>query len=83
MKIIRFCASWCNKCRIFSNKEKLGYDVDINIDLPSYKKTMIKYQISVIPTFLALSDNNRVKGKLCNPLSVEEYLEWKKKITSK
>ena len=83
MKILRFYANWCHKCKIFSNRDKLKYDMDIDVDLPSYKKMMVKYQINVIPTFLALSDNNRVKGKLANPLNVEEYLEWKKKITSK
>lgn len=80
MRIIRFCATWCPKCRIFSNKSKLGYDTDIDIDLPSYYRTLIKYQISIIPTFLALSDNNRILGKLTNPTTIEEYEKWKKKL---
>ncbi len=80
MRIIRFCATWCPKCRIFSNKAKLGYDMDIDIDLPSYRRTIVKYQISVIPTFLALTEGNRVLGKLSNPSTIEEYEEWKKNL---
>jgi len=80
MRIIRFCATWCPKCKIFANKNKLGYDMDIDIDLPSYKRTIVKYQISVIPTFLALTESNRVIGKLSNPSTIEEYEEWKKKL---
>lgn len=79
MKIIRFYANWCHKCKLFSDK----CDIDVNVDLPSWKKTMIKYQISVIPSFIALSDNNRVIGKLANPTTVEEYKEWKTKMLKK
>ena len=83
MQIIRFCSKWCNKCKIFSDKKTLGYDTDVDIDLPSYKKTIIKYQISIIPTFLALADNGRIKGKLSNPTDLKEYFEWKEKVTHK
>ena len=54
--------------------------MDIDIDLPSYERTIVKYQISVIPTFLALTESNRVLGKLSNPSTIEEYEEWKKKL---
>lgn len=80
MRIIRFYATWCQKCKVFSNKNKLKYDMDIDIDLPSYSRTLVKYQISIVPTFLALTDNNRVLGKLTNPTTIEEYEEWKKKL---
>lgn len=83
MQIIRFYAKWCNKCKIFSDKEKLGYDTDINIDIPSNKKIMLKYFISIIPTFVALSDKGRFLGKISNPIDIEEYEEWKKRITRK
>lgn len=83
MQIIRFCSKWCNKCKIFSDKKELGYDIDVDIDLPSYKKTVIKYQISIIPTFIALSDCGRVLGKLSNPLTVEDYIGWKNKMERK
>ena len=83
MQIIRFHARWCNKCKLFSNKKDLEYDLDVDIDLPSYKKTLIKYQISIVPTFLALGENGRVLGKLSNPVDIEEYKSWKKKLIRK
>lgn len=83
MQIIRFYAKWCNKCKIFSDKERLGYDTEVDIDAPSSKAFMLKYQISIIPTFVAIANNGRVKGKLSNPLDVEEYENWKKKFTRK
>jgi hypothetical protein len=83
MQIIRFYTRWCNKCKIFSDKKTLGYDTDVDIDLPSYQKTLVKYQISIVPTFLALGDNGKVLGKLSNPTDLEEYSEWKKKVTRK
>lgn len=83
MQIIMFCSNWCNKCKIFSNKEKLEYSNVVNIDLPSSMKTLVKYQISIIPTFIALSNNGRVIGKLSNPLTVEDYIEWKRKLEKK
>jgi len=83
MQIIRFCSKWCNKCKIFSDKDALGYDADVDIDMPSYQKIMLKYQISIIPTFIALSDGGRVLGKLSNPLTVGDYIEWKNKMERK
>lgn len=83
MQIIRFYAKWCNKCKIFSDKKTLGYDTDVDVDAPSSKAFMLKYQVSIIPTFVALSDKGRVKGKLSNPIDVEEYENWKKKVTQK
>lgn len=80
MRIIRFYANWSEECKIFSDRKTLDYDLDVDIDLPSYKKTLIKYQISIIPTFIALNNNNRVLGKLSNPKSVEEYLDWKERL---
>lgn len=80
MKIIRFYAKWCHKCKIFSDKEKLNYDIDIDIDSPLNKTTLIKYQISVVPTFLALTENNRIRGKLVNPVCVDDYLKWKERF---
>lgn len=80
MKIIKFCSNWCYKCKLFSNKEKLNYDTDINIDLPSNKQLLVKYQISIIPTFIALSENGRVRGKLVNPSTLEDYFDWKERI---
>ena len=83
MQIIRFYAKWCNKCKIFADKKTLGYDTDVDIDAPSSKVFMLKYQISIIPTFVALANNGRIKGKLSNPVDVEEYENWKKKLIRK
>lgn len=80
MKILRFYADWCSKCKKFSGREKLGYDADVNVDLPSHKKTLVKYQISIIPTFVAISENGKVKGKLTNPSDIDEYFEWKDRL---
>lgn len=83
MQIIRFYAKWCNKCKIFADKKILGYDTDVDVDAPSSKVLMLKYQISIIPTFVAIADNGRIKGKLSNPVDVEEYKNWKKKFSRK
>lgn len=80
MKIIRFYANWCRKCGLFSDKKNLKYDFDVDIDLPSQKKSMIKYQISVIPTFVAVAENGRIIGKLSNPTTIDDYFEWKERL---
>lgn len=77
MKIIRFFAGWSKQCKLFSDKSKLKYDLDIDIDRPSSKKLMVKYQISLVPTFVAIADNGHIIGKLSNPNNVEKYIEWK------
>lgn len=83
MRIVRFYAKWYKKCKLFENKELLGYDQDIDIDLPSYHKYIIKYQVSIIPTFIAFNSRNKVIGKLSNPIDVDEYFEWKERIDKK
>ena len=60
MRIVRFYAKWYKKCKLFENKELLGYDQDIDIDLPSYHKSVVKYQVSIIPTFIAFNSRKKV-----------------------
>ena len=80
MRIIMFMARWCKKCTIFKD---VDYDVKLDIDLPSNNNTLLKYQISIIPTFVAISDGNRVLGKLSNPNTVEDFNKWKAIIEKK
>lgn len=81
MQIIRFYANWCKKCELFSDKERLEYDIDADIDDSVDRYLAAHYQISTIPSFVALYNNGKIKARLINPKSVEEYLEWKKRIT--
>lgn len=83
MQIIKFYSKWSEKCKLFSDKEKLGYTTEVDIDLPSYSKTLIKYQISIVPTFVALSERGRILGKLSNPINVKEYINWKNRLKVK
>lgn len=78
MQIIKFCARWCSKCKLFKDVE---CDTVVDIDLPSNQRTVIKYQISIVPTFIALGDTGKIKGKLTNPTSIDEFLKWKDKVS--
>lgn len=80
MRIIKFVAKWCHKCKLFS---KTPCDLEVDIDLPSYAKTLVKYQVSIVPTFVALDDRGRVIGKLSNPMDIEAVENWRSKLGKK
>lgn len=79
MKFIKFDTTWSTKHKIFEN-----VDVDLNLngdDLRS-KKYLIKFNISIFPTFIYATENDKLVGKLENPYDIEEFLEWKNRCIS-
>lgn len=72
-KIIKLDTTWSIKHKFFKD---VVVDENLNADNFSSKKPMVRYNVSIFPTFLALDKNNNLVGKLENPSSVEDFNEW-------
>lgn len=80
MKFIKFDTTWSLKHKIFEN---VAVDYVMNGDEIRTKKYLVRYNISLFPTFIYATENDKMAGKLENPSTVEEFKEWKKKCESR
>lgn len=79
MKFIKFDTNWSIKHKIF---ETADVDLTMNGDDLRTKKYLVKFNISIFPTFIYATDNDKLLGKLENPYDMKEFTEWKNRCIS-
>lgn len=79
MKFIKFDTNWSIKHKIF---ETADVDLTMNGDDLRTKKYLVRFNISIFPTFIYATDNDKLLGKLENPYDMKEFTEWKNRCIS-
>ncbi len=82
--LLAFKATWCGPCKwmdaeVFSQPvvgKALSTWVPLHVDVDKSPDLVRKYQVTGVPTFIALSPAGEVLGRTTGPLSVEELASF-------